>query len=223
MRFINIKQKVIYYRKKGYSYNMINQKLGISKSTLSDWLKEIPYTPNKAVIKRIKEGPAKSGQIRHNQKVANILEMKKFAKKELGKLTKRDLWLLGIGLYLGEGSKSGNGTIRIINSNPDIIKLAIKWFKNICGLTIKNFNPAIHLYPDNNIEKSINFWSTTTGIPKNQFGKTQIDIRIKKSTIRKNKLPHGTAHLTIRSNGNQKFGVTLQRRILGWLDAVTNQ
>lgn len=223
MRFINIKQKAIYYRKKGYSYNMISQKLGISKSTLSDWLKELPYYPNETVIKRIKEGPAKSGQIRHNQKVANILKMKKLAQQELGKLTKRDLWLLGIGLYLGEGSKSSNGTIRIINSNPDIIKLAIKWFKNICGLTVKNLNLAIHLYPDNNIKKSINFWSKTTGIPKNQFGKTQIDIRTKKSIIRKNKLPYGTAHLTIRSNGNQIFGVTLQRRILGWLDAVMNQ
>ncbi len=223
MKFINIKQEAVYYRKKGYSYNMISQKLGLSKSTLSDWLKELPYYPNKTVIKRIKEGPARSGQIRHNQKVANILKMKKFAKKELGKLTKRDLWLLGIGLYLGEGSKSSNGTIRVINSNPDIIKLAIKWFKNICGLTIKNFNLALHLYPDHNIKKSINFWSKTTGIPKNQFGKTQIDIRTKKSTIRKNKLLYGTAHLTIISNGNQKFGVMLQRRILGWLDAVTSQ
>jgi hypothetical protein len=223
MKFLNIKQKAIYYRNKGYSYNMISQRLEVSKSTLSDWLKELPYHPNAKVIKRIKEGPAKSGQIRHNQKVANILKMKRFARKELGELTKRDLWLLGIGLYLGEGSKSSNGTIRVINSNPDIVVLAIKWFKDICGLTIKNFNLALHLYPDNNIKKSIDFWSKITGIPKDQFGKTQIDIRIKKSIIRKNKLPNGTAHLTIKSNGNPKFGVTLQRRILGWLEAVTNQ
>jgi len=218
----SIKEKAIEYRKRGYSYSMISEKLGLSKSTLSDWLREIPYKPNKKVLRRIKLGQMKSAQFKHDQRMADIKRMKMLAKKELGRLTKRDLWLLGIGLYLGEGTRLEE-RVRIINSDPEIIKLAIKWFKEICGLTTKNFTIAIHTYPDNNIQETINFWSKVTGIPKRQFGKTQIDKRSNKSSKKRRKLPYGTAHLTVRANGKRGFGVSLHRRIMGWIESVINQ
>jgi len=215
----NTKEKAIKYREQGYSYGMISEKLGLSKGTLSYWLKEIPYKPNKETLQRIQLASLKSFQIVHNRKILNIKTAKEKAKKEIGKITKRDLWLLGIGLYLGEGMKSQE-SVRIINSDPKIIKIAIKWFKKICGLSIKNFNLAIHTYPDNNIKKTINYWSKITKIPKNQFGKTQIDRRINKSAKKKGKLPYGTAHLTIRAWGKEEFGVNLHRRIMGWIEAI---
>jgi len=201
---------------------MISEKLGLSKSTLSNWLKEIPYKPNSKVLKRIQLAPAKSAEVVHNRKVANIVRAKRLAKKELDKLTKRDLWMLGIGLYLGEGTKMQEST-RIINSDPEIIKTAIAWFKKICGLSVKNFTIAIHTYPDNDIKKTISYWSKVTGIPKNQFGKTQIDRRTNKSNKKRRRLPYGTAHLTIKANGKKEFGVNLHRRIEGWIEAALSQ
>ena len=56
------RNEAIKLRKKGHSYNLISLKLNISKSTLSYWLKEVPYTPNKEVLKRIKLGPYVSGK-----------------------------------------------------------------------------------------------------------------------------------------------------------------
>lgn len=222
MKPLSLKEKAVNYRKRGYSYNMISEKLGLSKSTLSDWLKEIPYAPSKEVLERIKLAPIRSAEIVHNRKVANIGRIKKSAKKELGKLTKRDLWLLGIGLYLGEGLKLQE-SVRIINSDPEIIKVAIKWFRKVCGLSTKNFTLTIHTYPDNNTRKTINYWSKVTGIPRKQFRKTQIDRRTNKSFKKRRKLPHGTAHLVIKSNGKKEFGVNLHRRIMGWIEAVLNQ
>lgn len=222
MKPISFKEKAIKYRKQGYSYNMISEKLGLAKSTLSDWLREIPYEPNKEVLKRIKLGPIKSARIRHNQKVTTIKKIKKKAKKELGKLTKRDLWLLGIGLYLGDGTKTQE-SVQVINSNPEIIKLAIKWFREICGLETKNFTIAIHTYPDNEIENTINYWSKITDIPKSQFEKTQIDRRPNKSKKKKRKLPYGTAKLTVRARGRKEFGVNLHRRIMGWIEAALDR
>ncbi len=220
---LSIKEKAINYRKKGYSYNMISEKLGLAKTTLSDWLKEIPYTPSKKVIDRIGVARAKSAQTRHNQKVANILLAKKLAKKELGDLTKRDLWLLGIGLYWGEGDKLSNEGVKIMNSDPEIIKAAIKWFRDICGLATENFRVTIHTYPDNDIVRTINYWSRITGVPKKQFGKTQIDRRTNKVSKKKGKLPYGTIKLVIKSNGKKEFGVFLHRKIMGWIEAILNQ
>lgn len=222
MKFLSIKERAINYRKQGYSYNMISGKLGLAKSTLSNWLKDVPYKPNKKVLKRIQLAPSKSAEIVHNRKVYNIIAIKKSAKKELGKLTKRDLWLLGIGLYLGEGMKLQE-SIRVINSDPEIIKIAIKWFRKVCDLSTKNFTITIHTYPDNDTKKTINYWSGLTEIPKSQFRKTQIDRRTNKSPKKKRKLPYGTAHLVIKSNGKKEFGVYLHRRIMGWIEAVLNQ
>lgn len=218
----NLKEKVIYFRKIGYSYGMIIEKTKLPKSTLSNWLKNIPYKPSIEVIARIGAGRTKAAEIKHKQKINNILETKKAARKELGKLSKRDLWLLGIGLYLGEGTKAYEN-IRIINSDPEIIKIAIEWFKKICGLDVKNFTLAIHLYPDNDIEKTLNYWSQKTNIPIKQFGKTYIDRRNNKSKRNKKKLPYGTALLTIKSNGKKEFGVMLHRRIQGWISSSIEQ
>lgn len=69
----------------------------------------------------------------------------------------------------------------------------------------------------------MNFWSKATGIPKKQFGKTQIDRRTNKSEKKKRKLPYGTIRLTVRTKGKKEFGVSLHRRIMGWIETALNQ
>lgn len=223
MKETTLKKRAIYYRKKGYSYSIISKKLKLSKSTLSDWLKEIPFKPNKETMNRIDLARLKSIQTRHDKKIADIKNAKEIAKKELGKITKRDLWLLGIGLYWGEGDKSSSEGVKIMNSDPLMIKMMIKWFKEICKLNYNNFRAAVHIYPDNDIKEAIEYWSKITKIPKSQFGKTQIDIRKNKSKKKKNKLPYGTIKITIKSNRKKEFGVFLNRRIIGWIEALKNQ
>lgn len=127
------KEKAIKLRKAGWSYNIIQERLGVSKSTLSNWLKWLAYVPNDEVRKRIKEGPLKSVIARSERKVRSIRDTKFATAKELGKLTNRDLWMMGLGLYMGEGSKT-HENIRVINSDPNIIKVAISWFRYSCGI-----------------------------------------------------------------------------------------
>jgi len=218
----NRKEKAFTLRKKGYSYGMITDHTGISKSTLSCWFKETPFIPNKQVLDRIKKGPFKSGQIRHNQRVADIAKIKRLAKKELGTITRRDLWILGLGLYIGEGSKAFE-IAQIINSDPAIIKLAIKWFNDICGISNSHITIAMHLYPDNNEKECSDYWRKITRLPVKQFRKTQIDRRINKSSSKKRKLPYGTVRLSIISNGDSDFGVNLHRRIMGWIESSLAQ
>lgn len=222
MQPLSVKEKAIAYRKRGYSYSMISHKLGLAKSTLSDWLKEVPYRPNKATIKRIKLGPMQSGIQAHKKRIKNILEIKASAKKEIGKLTKRDLWMLGIGLYWGEGTKLQEAS-EISNSDPAIVKMTIKWFQDICNVPTKNFNVAVHAYPDNNIKNTIKYWQRVTGISRTQFGKTQIDTRTNKSGKKRRKLPYGTLRVNVQAKGQKELGVQLHRRIMGWIEAVLQQ
>ena len=217
------RSKAVKLRKKGYSYGMIRDELEVPKSTLSNWLSRIPFKPNKKLILRIGKARLKSALYKQRIKFEDISQMKREADREVGELSSRDLFMLGVGLYLGEGSKSQE-EIRVVNSDPIILKLAIKWFKRFSNIKTEHLRVAIHCYPDNNISKIKNFWSRELKIPANQFIKTQIDIRENKSKFKRRKLPYGTAHLYIRGGGTLHPGVrSLHRKIMGYIDAVSKQ
>lgn len=205
-------------RKEGFAYSHISEKTGLSKSTLSEWLSKIPYIPNKQTVERVGKAIAASNARKTRIRQEETEKTRQAAFLDIGDISKRDLFIFGLGLYLGEGSKL-YGITRIVNSDPDVIQLSMAWFHRL-GVSRDQFLLTIHLYPDSDVEKSLQFWSHTTTIPRSQFGKTQIDRRVGKKKNRAGKLPHGTAHLTVRSLGRKEFGVVLARKIQAWSDEV---
>jgi hypothetical protein len=218
MTKLSSKEAAVKLRTAGYSYNLIAEKVSASKSTLSVWLANVPYTPNKTVIGRIGNSRSASGEAKHRLKMASYSEAKVLAKNDVGKFTHRDIFMLGLAIYIGEGQK--NDTVGIINADVRIITMAIQWLKKFYNVPQSNFTLAIHLYPDNNSDASLRYWSKQTGIPLCQFGKTQIDRRIGKKLEKRSKLPHGTAHLRVKAMGNKQLGVLLSRRIKAAMDIV---
>jgi len=218
-----LKQNAIKLRKAGYSYNMISKKISVAKSTLSNWLTDIPFIPNKEVLKRVGEAKLKSALYKQKIKFENIAEMRREAIREVGKLSSRDIFMLGIGLYLGEGSKS-HEEVRITNADPTIIKLSINWLTKFGGVRKEHLRVAVHGYPDHNIGKLVNFWSKKLHIPVKQFIKTQIDTRLNKSVLKRRKLPYGTIHVYVRGGGTLLGGVrSLHRKIMGWIETTIKQ
>jgi len=218
-----LKQNAIKLRKAGYSYNMIGKELNVAKSTLSNWLTNIPFIPNREVFQRIGKSKLKSALYKQKMKFENIARMKREATKEVGTVSLRDLFMLGIGLYLGEGSKS-HEEVRITNTDPTIIKLGIRWLKEFGGVRREHLRVAVHGYPDHDINELVNFWSKELHIPVKQFIKTQIDTRPNKSTLKRRKLPYGTAHVYVRGGGTLLWGVkNLHRKIMGWIETTTKQ
>ena len=214
----SLKEKAIVLRKQGYTYTYILAEVPVSKSTLSHWLRNIPFRPNKKMRERIGNARVQAGITKNKQKLESIKKAKHLAEKEVGTISKRDLFMLGLGLYMGEGSKS-HSIVRIINADANIIKLSMKWFQEIFGLGEENFSLRIHLYPENDMQKCLEYWSNETDIPISNFQKTQIDRR-KKKVSKRGKLPFGTAHLTVKKAGMSKFGMPFSRKILALIDQV---
>jgi len=213
------KQRAIDLRKQGYSYSYIAKFVPVSKSTLSDWLGKIPFKPNQHTVETIGKARAASGAKKHLIKVETLNRAKLQSEKDIGEISKRDLFMLGLAIYIGEGGKS-NDIIRVVNADPRIIRLCIKWFIEICGVKIKQIRIRLYLYPDNNESESIYYWFKFTKIPVSQFQTSIIDRRENKKENKKGKLPFGTAHMSIRSLGDKNFGVYLHRLILAWIDRV---
>ncbi len=214
-----IRQQAVELREQGYSYNYIQKFVPVSKSTLSEWLQNVPFTPNKHTIQTIGSARIASGIYKHRIKVENFDKALIQSKKDIGSLSNRDIMMLGLGIYIGEGGKT-MGMTRIINSDARIIKFALRWIKISFGIGIENVKIRLYLYPDSNEKDSIKYWSKQTGVPVNQFFKSTIDRRTDKKLSNKGKLPHGTAHMSVKSLGNKDFGVYLHRRIMAWIDLV---
>lgn len=219
MHHQEIKQKAIRLRREGYSYNYIIKHVPVAKSTLSEWLHDIPFTPNEHTVKMIGNARIASGNYRHRIRIESLEEAKIQAIKDVGTISTRDIMMLGLAIYIGEGTKTGNVT-RIVNSDPKIIRFAIKWLKTSFGVGLNQLKIRLHLYPDSNEIECIDYWSKFVGVPKNQFSHSIFDSRTNKKKSNNGKLPYGTAHMSVKSLGNKKYGVNLHRRILAWINLV---
>ena len=74
-------------------------------------------------------------------------------KKKLLPLSKRELFLAGLFLYWGEGTKANKGELVISNTDPKVITFSLHWFIKILKVPKKKIKILVHLYKDMNIEK----------------------------------------------------------------------
>jgi transcriptional regulator with XRE-family HTH domain len=187
------KQKAIKLRQKGLSYSQIKERLNIGKGTLSEWLSGMPLSE-----KRIKElrdfSPQRIERYRNTMKKKKDTRLKEVYKKvssDIGVFSKREIFLLGLFLYWGEGTKTANYSTQLTNTNPAMLKFFIKWLE-LLGVKKKDLKVKLHLYSDMNISESIIFWSKELKIPVNQFKKPYIKETKLKSITYKNGFGKGT-------------------------------
>lgn len=65
------------------------------------------------------------------ERIEKTKKLLKLGMEEVGLLNKRDRFIAGIAPCLGDGSKTDKA-VGFSNSNPDIIKFMIKWFREFC-------------------------------------------------------------------------------------------
>lgn len=130
-----------------------------------------------------------SSRVRHSLKKQSIpcrnyscasrmLHITKFGKKQCDiksnlSAEEKVLRIAGIMLYWGEGTKSGNSVV-FSNSDPDMVKLFLKFLRKICRVEEKRLRILLHAYRDQDENQLKSFWSKNTNIPGEQFSKTSI-------------------------------------------------
>lgn len=214
---LNLKLKAQTLRRQGLSYGAIFSKVRVSKDTLSRWCRDIVLTKDQQIqLTRNKvfgqtKGSLIAAENKRKARIARTKSIFRRAKEELGSLSKRDRFIMGIALYAAEGSKGAGG---FSNSDPHIIRFMMKWFREFCKVPLSKFRGAIWLHEGLSERKAKKFWSTLTGIPEYQFHKTYIAENKKNSRkIRKN--IHQFGVFAIRFTDAER-----QRRIMGWISAL---
>ncbi len=203
------KIEVIRLRKLGKSYSEIRKQVNVSKSSLSLWLRGIRLTPEQIVrLKGRQRTGYWGGEGNRKKRIKRTKQIIAEARKEVKLLLKNPLFLAGLMLYWAEGDKSdGKEGVKLSNSDPAMIKFMMRWFRKICKVPEKKFRIALHIHKLHCRKDIENYWSQITGVPLDQFHKTQIKPTSLKH--RKNKLYNGTCNIIICSKD-------LFRRIKGW-------
>ncbi|MGB2706500.1 MAG: helix-turn-helix domain-containing protein [Candidatus Omnitrophota bacterium] len=203
-------REAVWLRSKGMSYLQIARKIGVSTGSLSRWLHDISVQNKKFSIAKASDAFINRGRILRAEKILRAKTIKTSAVKEIGKVTERDLLIGGAILYWAEGTKVGE-EVCISNSDPQVIKFAMRWFRDICHVAEEKFRVQMYIHTDLDHDKCLHFWMKIMDLPKEQFNKPYI----KKSTLghRKNVLYNGTINIRVNDKN-------LHRKIMGWIDAL---
>jgi predicted transcriptional regulator len=167
MSNLELREKALILRKKEFSYSQIKSELGISKSTLSYWLRDYPLS-RKRIDELRNKNARRIEKFRQSmfEKRKNRLELiYKQAKLTILPLTKKELLLAGLCLYWGDGTKVDWSKVALTNSDPNVLRFFVYWLKRVCDIDKKDLKIRLQLYCDMNIKKEILFWSEILSIP----------------------------------------------------------
>ena len=183
----------------------IANELGVAKSSVSKWVRDVEFEPHPRRAAR-RRGPNKLQQA----KAAEIERFRVEGIERVGRLTEREFFMAGLGLYAGDGAKSG-GAVKFANSNPDLIRFFCSWFRTFFEVDESRLRVRLYLHDDLDLRGAESFWSHVTGIPTDQFNEAYRPVA--RSTFRTNRHVHGCCHVA--------YGSTREiRRILGLLSGM---
>ncbi len=203
-------------RKLGNSYSQIKKELGISKSTLSLWLRQYPLSKEQIrLLRDISESRIeKYRQTMQRKRDTKLLDYYNEQKKILLPFAKKELYIAGLFLYWGEGDKTSRNVVSINNTDPGVLKFALHWMTKALDIPKEKIQVYLHLYSDMVVEDEINYWSRELYVPKNQFAKPYIK-QSKRIELDHKGFGHGTC-------GIRAFNTVIKERILMGIKSVVD-
>lgn len=212
------KEEAFRLRREGNSYTQIRGKLRIPLATLSDWFRDVDWSGE--VKRRLQEESKKTSAIRireldrvrgeHLEKVYE--EAREEARQELETLKYNPLFISGIMLYWGEGTKTIRNQVRFANSDPEMIRFYVQFLRKACFIPEEKIKAAVTAYPDLEEESVKRFWSFASDIPLSRFHKTQV-IQGRHPTKR---LAYGVCTVVISST-------YFREKVLLWLKSLPGE
>ncbi|MDD2657912.1 MAG: hypothetical protein PHD04_04660 [Candidatus Pacebacteria bacterium] len=190
------KSEAIKMRKEGASYSQIKEKLKVSKSSLSLWLHDMPLPE-----KRLRE--LRDWNVVRIERFSNTMRLKREARwtevrkravKDIGTLNKREIFLAGLFLYWGEGTKTAIASTSLSNTDPAMIRFFIRWLESF-GVPKNRLRVYVHLYADMDAQKELLYWSKTLMLPLSSFRKPYIKKSNRAGLTYRQKFIHGTCNL----------------------------
>ena len=201
----DLHKKVTSLRNKGFTYGEILQEVNfkVAKSTISCWCSKIELT--KIQKSRIKEKQKNFKLIRYltDKSIKDEKNSRYWAKQKIKLIPKNKyqyLLLSGIMLYWAEGYNSIGKSAGFTNTNPEMIKLIMEFFRKVLKVKDGKIKAMVRIEKRNNVEKATSYWSNIIRLPISSFQKAEI------FETKNNKYPNGMCRISV-------YDVSVRRKI----------
>lgn len=196
----------------GYSYSEIMGELHVPKSTLSNWLKDMPLSEQQTnllkvrLVSKVSKGRLRASVALRSARV--FRETKAFDEAIISfeKYSHNPFFTLGVGLYWAEGGKK-SGYFQFTNSDPDMVVIMLNWMEKFLGISRNDAKYRLFIHSPYRNERCEEYWASVMGVNLSLFYET-----IYKSTqydIKKNLEYKGCIRVTVTK-------IELLRKVTAW-------
>ena len=220
----DVRAKARILRGQGHTYVEIAADLGVSKGSVSLWVRDMPRVGR--LIEEESRGRNRSATSAYWQgeqlrREAARQAMSRDAARQIGELSDREILIAGAVAYWCEGTKNKphrrSNEVVFINSDPGLILLFLRFLKT-AGIDAARLTCRVHIHESADVAAAVDYWQEVTGLPADQFRKPTLK-RHNPKTVRKNTGDdyHGCLIIYVRR------GIELYRQIEGWASACVQQ
>lgn len=175
-------------RADGHYVADIAERLGVSKSSVSLWVRDVEIEP----LRRRLSHRTGRAHPQHLARLAEIDECNRLGVERIGVLSDEALLASGVALYAGEGSKN-EGKVLFANTDHGMVAFFCFLLRRFFDIDEKRMRARVYLHKGLDLDAAETFWCEVTGIPSAQF---QAPYRAEPdSTIRRNKHEHGCVYV----------------------------
>jgi transposase len=188
-------------RAEGWSVKEIERSLGVSRSSVSLWVRDVALTESQ---RRILELRSKAGPLIAAERKAAAARERRRAYQDDGRRLVHELggsYVAGCMLYWAEGDKSRN-SVRISNADPDLLACFSTFLRNHFNVPAERMTLYCNLFADHlpRQQEIEQYWLDRLGLPLSSLRKSTVNTYSKYSLKKRaNKLPYGTCKLAVHS------------------------
>ncbi|MGW0731571.1 hypothetical protein [Streptomyces sp. NPDC002851] len=214
----DLRERARELRIQGWTYDRIQAELGCSKSSISLWVRDLPrpeprYTPEEQqALMHAGLARLRSAQDEERERVRRAAHL------EVGELSDRDLFLVGVALYWAEGSKSKPHARRerviFVNSDSGVIETFVAWL-DLMGVEQEHRGYRLLIHESADVPAAHQYWADVIGVDVDVFSRPTLKQHNPK-TVRKNTGDdyHGCLVISVNQSAH------LYLRIEGWWNGI---
>ncbi len=208
-------------RAAGHKYSDIAARLGVSKSSVSLWVRDLPAPvrlSSAEIRDRSAEGTRRYWETEGKVREGRHADERATAAAAIGALTAREILIAGAIAYWCEGTKTKphrqNYCVVFTNSDPGLIQLFLR-FLDIAGVQRSDLVFSVYIHETADVAAAHEHWLKVTQARPEQFLKPMLKRHNPKTTRRNvGEDYHGCLRINVHRSS------ALLRKIEGWSGAI---
>src|ERR1700683_680822 len=208
-------------REQGLDYEEIVAELGVSKSSVSLWVRDLPRPPGlryEECRKRSAEGVRRYWEAERPIREAEREAARAAAADQIGQLSDREIIIAGAIAYWCEGAKNKpyrrSARVSFMNSDPRLIRFFLR-FLAAAGITQSQLIFRVFIHESADIGEAQRFWLDVTKSRPDQFRRPALQTHQPTTTPQKRGQDYrGCLRVEVRCS------TALYRQIEGWAAAA---